>query len=49
MSMTTIVSTAAEANAESGVAPEVWGIGALAVFFTLLLVTLIFGKGRPHA
>lgn len=41
---------AAETHAEeSGVPAEVWGIGALGILLTLLLVTLAFGKGRPHA
>ncbi|HET6920012.1 MAG TPA: hypothetical protein VFI46_11180 [Jiangellaceae bacterium] len=32
-----------------GPPPPVWGIGFLATLLLLLLATLIFGKGRPHA
>ena len=38
----------AERIVEGPPAP-VWGIGALVVLLALLLATLIFGKGRPHA
>ena len=26
-----------------------WGIGVLVILLALLIATLIFGKGRPHA
>jgi hypothetical protein len=48
--MDKLVLLAEEAHAEEGGFPaEGWGIGALVILMTLLLVTLAFGKGRPHA
>lgn len=47
--MTTIVSLAAETQAESQVPPEAIGVGTLAILLALLIVTLAFGKGRPHS
>ena len=32
-----------------GPPPVVWGVGTLVVLLGLLLLTLIFGRGRPHA
>ena len=34
---------------EGGVSPAVWGIGTFVTFMVLLLITLAFGRGRPHA
>lgn len=47
--MTTIVSLAAETQAETSVPPELVGIGTLAILLALLIGTLAFGKGRPHS
>ena len=38
----------AERIAEGPPAP-VWGIGVVVVLMGLLIATLIWGKGRPHA
>ena len=38
----------AERIVEGPPAP-VWGIGVVVLLMGLLIVTLIFGKGRPHA
>ncbi|HET6754964.1 MAG TPA: hypothetical protein VFH23_13560 [Jiangellaceae bacterium] len=38
----------AELIAEGPPAP-VWGIGVVVVLMGLLVATLIWGKGRPHA
>lgn len=46
--MTTIVSQTAEA-AEESIPTWVVGAGALAILLALLLITLVYGKGRPHA
>ena len=40
---------AGDAAQEAGVPPIVWGLGVLAVLMLLLIITLAFGKGRPHA
>jgi len=40
---------AAETGGEGGVSPVVWGISTFAIFVVLLLITLAFGRGRPHA
>jgi hypothetical protein len=45
--MNTIVPLAAEA-AEEAVEPWVWGVGTLVALLALLVVTLVFGWGRPH-
>lgn len=45
----TAILLAAEAAEEGQVPAWVWGVGALAVLLTLLLLTLVFGKGRPHS
>ncbi|WP_174257842.1 hypothetical protein [Phytoactinopolyspora alkaliphila] len=48
--MDKLVLLAEEAHVDEGGFPAVgWGIGALVILMTLLLVTLAFGKGRPHA
>ena len=47
--MTATVLLAAEAtHVERDTNPELWGIGALVILFALLLITVTFGKGRPH-
>ena len=33
---------------ELSVEPVFYGAGALALLLTLLVITLVFGKGRPH-
>lgn len=40
---------AEQAHAEEGVPALVWGGGAFVILVTLLTITLMFGKGRPHA
>ena len=40
---------AEETHAEEGFPPIGWGLGAFGILATLLLITLMFGKGRPHA
>lgn len=48
--MDTVVRLAEEVHAEEGgVPPIVWGAGAFGVLVLLLFITLIFGRGRPHA
>ncbi len=39
---------AAQTQAEPAAPPEMWGGGMLLAFLLLLLITLAFGKGRPH-
>lgn len=34
---------------ELPVEPIWFGVGALALLLALLVITLVFGKGRPHA
>lgn len=34
---------------ELPVEPIWFGVGAFALLLTLLVITLVFGKGRPHA
>jgi len=33
---------------ELALEPVFYGAGALALLLTLLVITLVFGKGRPH-
>lgn len=40
---------AQETSDEGGPPPEVWGIGALVILLSLLLMVWAFGRGRPHA
>lgn len=47
--MTTLVRLAEETSADEGFPAIGWGIGALAIFATLLIIVLMFGKGRPHS
>jgi hypothetical protein len=47
--METVVRLAEETHAEEGVPAIVWGAGAFGILFLLLVITLIFGAGRPHA
>jgi hypothetical protein len=47
--MTTMVRFAEQAGADEGVPSEVWGLGVLGILLALLVGTLVFGKGRPHA
>lgn len=47
--MTTIVRLAEQAQADEGVPSLVWGLGILGILLALLIGTLMFGKGRPHA
>lgn len=47
--MKTVALLAEEAHAEEGFPALGWGIGAFGILVLLLLVTLSFGKGRPHA
>ncbi|MGH8775872.1 MAG: hypothetical protein ACRDWI_12095 [Jiangellaceae bacterium] len=47
--MNAAVRLAEQAGAAEGVPSLVWGLGALGILLTLLLGTLVFGKGRPHA
>jgi hypothetical protein len=46
--MTTIAAQVAE-TAEENIPTWVVGAGALAILLVLLLITLVYGKGRPHA
>jgi hypothetical protein len=48
--MTTIVQLGEQSgDAVEGVPALVWGLGILGLLLALLVATLIFGKGRPHA
>ncbi|WP_174255966.1 hypothetical protein [Phytoactinopolyspora mesophila] len=48
--MEKVVLLADEAHANGdGFPAEGWGIGAFVILLALLAVTLVFGKGRPHA
>ncbi len=48
--MTATVLIAAETtHVERDTNPEIWGISALVILFSLLLITIAFGRGRPHA
>lgn len=48
--MDTVVRLAEDVHEESGgVPPLVWGAGAFGILVLLLVITLIFGRGRPHA
>lgn len=40
---------ASEVVNEIPVDPIAFGLGAMAIFVLLLVATLLFGKGRPHA
>jgi hypothetical protein len=46
---TTMVRLAEQAGADEGVPAAVWGLGVLGILLALLVGTLVFGKGRPHA
>jgi len=46
--MYTLALLAEESPAE-GLPAIGWGIGALAILLSLLIMTLVFGKGRPHS
>ncbi len=45
----TYVSLAAESQTEAGLPAEAVGLITLAILLGLLIITLVFGKGRPHA
>lgn len=47
--MTTLVPLATETHAEFPVSAEAVGLITLGILLALLIGTLIFGKGRPHA
>ena len=47
--MTVLHLTESAERVVEGPPAEVWGIGALVILMALLIATLIFGKGRPHA
>jgi hypothetical protein len=47
--MTTLVPLATETHVESAVSAELVGILTLGILLALLIGTLMFGKGRPHA
>lgn len=47
--MTTIVRLAEQAQSDEGVPALLWGLGTLGILLALLVGTLMFGKGRPHA
>ncbi len=49
MSLTSLVTTAAEVHGEPVVHPYVVGAVTLAVLLTLLVGLLMFGKGRDHS
>ncbi|HSK26861.1 MAG TPA: hypothetical protein VK894_08135 [Jiangellales bacterium] len=45
----TAILLAAEAAEEGQVPAWVWGVGALVALMGLLVLMLVFGKGRPHS
>lgn len=45
----TFVSLAAETPAEASGSAEFVGILVLSILLGLLIITLVFGRGRPHA
>jgi hypothetical protein len=47
--METVVLLAEETHAEEGLSAWAWGGAAFGILLLLLVVTLSFGKGRPHA
>lgn len=47
--MNVLLAEAAEHGVELPVEPIWIGIGAFALLLALLIFTLAFGKGRPHA
>ncbi len=47
--MTVLHLTEPAARVIEGPPAPVWGIGVLVILLALLIATLIFGKGRPHA
>lgn len=47
--MTTLVRLAEGTPVDEGFPPIGWGLGAFAILATLLLIVLMFGRGRPHA
>ncbi|WP_298321766.1 hypothetical protein [Haloactinopolyspora sp.] len=47
--MNTVVLLAEQAHGDDGFPAWGWGVGALTILLVLLIITLIFGKGRPHA
>jgi hypothetical protein len=47
--MDMVVRLAEESQSEGGLPPIWWGIGAFSVLVLFLVITLAFGKGRPHA
>ena len=46
--MNMVLRLAEETHSEEGFPAWGWGVGALAILMVLLLVTLVFGKGRSH-
>lgn len=47
--MNMVVLLAEEAHGDEGFPAIGWGIGAFIILLSLLAITLIFGKGRPHS
>jgi hypothetical protein len=47
--MTTIVRLAEQTGTDDGIPSAIWGLGTLGILLALLVGTLMFGKGRPHA
>jgi hypothetical protein len=47
--MTILHATETAERVIEGPPAVVWGVGFLVVLMVLLVATLIFGKGRPHA
>lgn len=47
--MEMVVRLAEETHAEEGFPAIGWGLSAFGILAGLLLITLMFGKGRPHA
>jgi hypothetical protein len=47
--MTILHATETAERVIEGPPAVVWGIGFLVALMVLLVATLIFGKGRPHA
>lgn len=48
--METVLRLAEETHADEGGFPAIgWGLSAFGILVALLVVVLVFGKGRPHA